>query len=120
MDAIDSINALQSRQVELSQPNRPREATLEKFGTFEHSLSAIDDTPVGGEKAVSQTDEATKKLQTMFISELVSELFKEETKSTFGEGTQGDFYASLFADKIAEQLAERDILGFEKMLSAEK
>ena len=117
MDAIDNIGPLQSRQTLIETLQTPRTRFSEKVTSFADKLSQAG--AIQSDETISDTEksDAMKKLQAMFISEMIGELFKEQTESTFGQGTQGNFYASVFTDAIAEKLAERDLLHFDKLLS---
>lgn len=116
MDALETVNPLQSRQLDVGKYQAPRPVSETSVANFVDSMPKLDSAPADAEKAGKA--EAMNKLQAMFISQMMSELFKEQTESTFGEGTQGSFYASVFADAVAEKLAERDLLHFGKMLNS--
>ena len=83
---------------------------------FEAQEASLD----GVSKDKAQREAALEQLQTMVVSHFMDEIFKHQSGDIFGEGTQGDFYASTFSDAIAERLAERDIFGFAKMFDTER
>ncbi len=117
MEAIDSLTALQTRQMTVSEPAAARTRFTGKLESFDTAMGSLDRVANSTGGGVSEMDDATKKLQAMFVSQMMSELFREQTASTFGEGPQGDFYASVFADAVAEKMADQDILGFGQFLN---
>ena len=114
---MDAIN-----QLGLQTTGSPVRATPATAGT---SSIKQDATPmfselVGESKAVvspadSKAAEVNRKLEAMLLSQFISEFIKHDSEAVFGTGVQGDFYKSLFADAIAEQMSGKGILGFAEL-----
>ncbi|WP_171946478.1 rod-binding protein [Hyphomicrobium sp. CS1GBMeth3] len=73
-----------------------------------------------GERAphVRKTADAAQKFEAFVLQSFIQEMMPETQESVFGSGVSGDFWKSMMAEKIAEQVAERGNLGIADMIRA--
>ena len=65
---------------------------------------------------ISKAEQVNRKLETMLLSQFISEFMRHDAQVVFGEGVQGDFYTSLFSDAVAEQIAGKGIISFSNVV----
>ena len=123
---MDQINGISSVSLQLqsiksstvgSASSTVRVSENNAFGNVLNTLAseAIAQTPQNPSKTAEQ-DDVAKSFETMIISEFLNEFFKEGSESVFGEGIQGDFFATHFSKAVAEQISERGGLGFSRFI----
>jgi len=61
--------------------------------------------PTGDAKTVQ------KDFQAVVLTTMIEAMLPQDAQSVFGSGTAGSVWRSMLADKLAHQLAERDVLG---------
>lgn len=73
-----------------------------------------------GERAphVRKTADAAQKFEAFVLQSFIQEMMPETPESVFGSGVSGDFWKSMMAEKIAEQVAERGSLGIADTIRA--
>lgn len=62
--------------------------------------------------------DAAQKLEAFVLQTFIQEMMPETPESVFGSGLSGDFWKSMMAEKVAEQVAERGSLGIADMIRA--
>ena len=65
---------------------------------------------------VRETPDAAQKFEAFVLQTFIQEMMPKEAEGVFGSGVSGDFWRSLLAEKVAEQVAERDTLGIADMV----
>lgn len=55
--------------------------------------------------------DAAQKFEAFVLQTFIQEMMPKEAEGVFGSGVAGDFWRSLMAEKVAEQVAERGNLG---------
>lgn len=60
---------------------------------------------------VRDVPDAAQKFEAFVLQTFIQEMMPKEAEGVFGSGVSGDFWKSLMAEKIAEQVAERGNLG---------
>lgn len=116
MDTIASISGVSGverstvieRLSAAPQTVRPQDAGFSSVLDLEKSENSVVE--------VDSRADANAQFEKMVISQMLGEIFQEQTEGAFGEGMQGDFYTSLFTDAVAEQLIEKGGLGIAKIL----
>ena len=67
---------------------------------------------------VRKTDDPAQKFEAFVLQSFIQEMMPETQESVFGSGVSGDFWKSMMAEKIAEQVAERGGLGIADTIRA--
>jgi Rod binding domain-containing protein len=65
---------------------------------------------------VRKTADAAQKFESFVMQSFIQEMMPETPESVFGSGISGDFWKSMMAEKIAEQVAERGNIGIADMI----
>lgn len=65
-----------------------------------------------------KTADAAQKFEAFVLQSFIQEMMPETPESVFGGGISGDFWKSMMAEKIAEQVASRGSLGIADYVSA--
>ncbi|MFZ4807715.1 MAG: rod-binding protein [Hyphomicrobiaceae bacterium] len=73
--------------------------------------------PVAGAKAAAGKAKAATDFQAVILRTMVEQMLPAKADHVFGSGTAGSVWRSMLAEKIAAQMASRDVLGLDKMLS---
>ncbi len=60
---------------------------------------------------VHDAPDAAQKFEAFVLQTFIQEMMPKEAEGVFGSGVAGDFWRSLMAEKVAEQVAERGNLG---------
>lgn len=60
---------------------------------------------------VREEADAAQKFEAFVLQTFIQEMMPKDAEGVFGSGVSGDFWRSLMAEKIAEQVAERGDLG---------
>lgn len=74
--------------------------------------AALVDRPAN----VRKTADAAQKFESFVLQSFVQEMMPETQESVFGGGISGDFWKSMMAEKIAEQVAARGGVGIAETL----
>jgi hypothetical protein len=86
--------------------------------------------PVGEVKAASElaiasraghvrkAPDAAQKFESFVMQSFIQEMMPDTAEGVFGSGVSGDFWKSMMAEKIAEQVAERGNLGIADQVRA--
>ena len=116
MDTIDSVSGV--LEVDRSAALGRLRATTQTSDVEATSFSNVLDIEKSENALVESKPlaDANAQFEKMVISQMLGEIFQEQTEGAFGEGMQGDFYKSLFTDAIAEQLIKKGGLGIAKIL----
>jgi len=64
----------------------------------------------------STAQSAKTEFQALVLTSMVESMLPKDAEHVFGSGTAGSIWRSMMAEKIAAQLAERDVLGLSKDL----
>lgn len=118
MDLVSPLKGVVISDVDQkTTPSPPKTAMAGgELNEFNKILDA-ERTPKSDENPSSKfTPDVTKQFEVMVLSQLIGEVFKEQSDGAFGKGMQGDFYTSIFTDAVAEKLAEGDGFGIAKLL----
>lgn len=67
---------------------------------------------------VREVPDAAQKFEAFVLQTFIEEMLPKEAEGVFGSGVSGDFWRSLMAEKIAEQVAERGNLGIADLVRA--
>jgi len=67
---------------------------------------------------VRKTADAAQKFEAFVLQTFIQEMMPETPESVFGSGISGDFWKSMMAEKIAEQVAARGSIGIADYLTA--
>lgn len=67
---------------------------------------------------VRKTADAAQKFEAFVLQTFIQEMMPETQESVFGSGISGDFWKSMMAEKVAEQVAARGSLGIADMIRA--
>lgn len=67
---------------------------------------------------VQKPADAAQKFEAFVLQSFVQEMMPETQESVFGDGISGDFWKSMMAEKIAEQVAARGGLGIAETIRA--
>jgi hypothetical protein len=67
---------------------------------------------------VRKTADPAQKFEAFVLQTFIQEMMPETPESVFGAGISGDFWKSMMAEKIAEQVAARGSLGIADYLRA--
>jgi len=62
--------------------------------------------------------DAAQKFEAFVLQSFIQEMMPETQESVFGGGISGDFWKSMMAEKVAEQVAERGGLGIAGVIRA--
>ena len=117
MDFVGPLSTVMSTDVARNtsalqpSPTSVRSETAKFAGLLEPS-AAIKDK----DAEVSVSPDIAKKFEAMVLSQFIGEILREQSDSAFGEGVQGDFYQSVFAEAISQKLVEGDGTGIAKLL----
>ncbi len=69
---------------------------------------------------VSNASDAGKELVSMFMKQMLKEVFKTQSEDgIFTSGPYGQLFSDAVSDKMIEQLAQDDAFGFNKLVDAE-
>lgn len=60
---------------------------------------------------VRDAPDAAQKFEAFVLQTFIQEMMPKEAEGVFGSGVSGDFWRSLMAEKVAEQVAQRGDLG---------
>lgn len=63
-----------------------------------------------------KTTDAAQKFEAFVMQSFIQEMMPETQESVYGSGISGDFWKSMMAEKIAEQVAERGNIGIADMI----
>ncbi|HRN88920.1 rod-binding protein [Hyphomicrobium sp.] len=67
---------------------------------------------------VRDTPDAAQKFEAFVLQTFIQEMMPKEAEGVFGSGVAGDFWRSMMAEKMAEQVAERGELGIADLVRA--
>lgn len=67
-------------------------------------------------RAGAKAEAANVEFQALFLTQVVEQMLPDDAESVYGAGTGGPIWRSMLAEKIAAQLAERDVLGLANVL----
>ena len=62
--------------------------------------------------------DAAQKFEAFVLQSFIQEMMPDAQESVFGSGISGDFWKSMMAEKVAEQVAERSGLGIAEVIRA--
>jgi len=66
---------------------------------------------------VNNADTVKTKFEAMLLTSMIQEMLPKDTPSVYGgEGTAGDMWRSMLAEKVADQIAKSGTLGIAKRL----
>jgi len=65
-----------------------------------------------------RADKAQTKLESVVLSEFISEMLPKDTPSAYGQGYAGDMWRSMLAERVADQIAASGRLGIAARLFA--
>lgn len=91
--------------------------------TADLTIRPITETPVASAAQlavrtphVRKAADAAQKFEAFVLQSFIQEMMPETPESVFGSGISGDFWKSMMAEKIAEQVAERGNIGIADMI----
>lgn len=91
--------------------------------TADLTIRPIAETPVASTAQhaartphVRKPADAAQKFEAFVMQSFIQEMMPETPESVFGSGISGDFWKSMMAEKIAEQVAERGNIGIADMI----
>ncbi len=67
---------------------------------------------------VKKTPDAAQKFEAFVLQSFIQEMMPDTAQDVFGSGVSGDFWKSMMAEKIAEQVAARGSLGIAEAVRA--
>lgn len=67
---------------------------------------------------VRNEGDAAQKFEAFVLQTFIQDMMPKEAEGVFGSGVAGDFWRSMMAEKIAEQVAERGDLGIADLVRA--
>ena len=115
MDPLENITGIAPvniTSIGTTQLTGPVNMSTEQTGLFEKTLEQSATASSVSNTEPAKQNEVAKSFETMILAQFLNDFFKESSESVFGEGVQGDFYASYFSKSVAEQMTERGGLGF--------
>lgn len=65
---------------------------------------------------VRNAPDAAQKFEAFVLQTFIQEMMPKEAEGVFGSGVAGDFWRSLMAEKVAEQVAQRGDLGIANLV----
>lgn len=68
---------------------------------------------------VRETADAAQKFEAFVLQTFIQDMMPKEAEGVFGSGVSGDFWRSLMAEKVAEQVAERGTIGIADIVRGE-
>lgn len=80
-----------------------------------HSISKLDQA--GAPAKASGNAKTSREFQALVLTTMVEEMLPKNADHVYGSGTAGGIWRSMMAEKIAAQLAERDVLGLDNVLN---
>jgi flagellar protein FlgJ len=81
------------------------------------ALGEAPTTAVQAARARKVADPA-QKFEAFVLQSFIQEMMPDEAEGVYGSGVSGDFWKSMMAEKIAEQVAERGSLGVANYIKA--
>jgi len=88
--------------------------SLAQIGALQSKTAA--DTAAGVKAAAGKAKAATD-FQAVILTTMVEQMLPAKADHVFGSGTAGSVWRSMLAEKIAAQMAQKDVLGLDKTLS---
>lgn len=84
------------------------------------ALTPVGDAPTTAMAAahVRKVQEPAQKFEAFVLQSFIQEMMPDEAEGVFGSGISGDFWKSMMAEKIAEQVASRGGVGIAQTLKA--
>jgi len=70
------------------------------------------------EGAVSPEQKSLRQLEAYFLQTVLSEIMPQQKSGLLGDGYADDMWRQMSCEHMANQLAKRDVLGFEKTMLA--
>jgi Rod binding domain-containing protein len=67
---------------------------------------------------VRKAADPAQKFESFVLQSFIQEMMPDEAEGVYGSGVSGDFWKSMMAEKIAEQVAERGSLGIAHYIKA--
>lgn len=120
MNDISAIqNVVAKTAVELSQPVSSKTKPHNLSGpekSFSKLLSSMKQTDAEGDTSrIDSTAKTMQKFEAMVVSEMFGTMLKSMPGDSFGAGMSGDFYKSMFAEALGEQIAKHGGLGIARL-----
>ena len=94
--------------------NSPQDFASTLASTAPPTLSAPVAAPL------SRATKAERQLESVVMTEFISEMLPKDAPSAFGQGYAGDMWRSMLAEKVADQIAASGRLGIASRLFANK
>ena len=80
--------------------------------------SAVDAALKARAGRVRNEPDAAEKFEAFVLQTFIQEMMPKDAEGVFGSGVAGDFWRSMMAEKMAEQVAERGELGIADLVRA--
>lgn len=92
------------------------EPTRQVSATVETTASAQSD-PARPAAVITKKPDAGVQFEAFFLQSFIQSILPQEATEVFGEGTAGEVWKSMMAEKMAMQFAEAGGIGIAKMIS---
>jgi Rod binding domain-containing protein len=74
--------------------------------------------PASQDFRTRKTPDAAQKFEAFVLQTFIQDMMPETAESVYGSGVSGDFWKSMMAEKIAEQVAQRGSIGIADFVRA--
>src|SRR5947199_7287229 len=85
---------------------------------FATALKAASGPAPAPPAPVSRGANAQTKLESVFLSQFISEMLPKDAQSVYGQGYAGDMWRSMLAERVADQMAASGRVGIASRLFA--
>ena len=118
MDAVNSLSGISAAAREYTKVSTLTDissssSARSEFAKAVHSVVEPDNSKSSDASAKVK---AAIEFEAMVLSQFIGEMLKEQAAGAFGEGTESDFYISVFSDAISKQLSEAGGFGIAKLI----
>ena len=87
---------------------------------FATALKSAAGPPLAQAAPAARAANAQTKLESVFLSQFISEMLPKDAQSVYGQGYAGDMWRSMLAERVADQMAASGRVGIASRLFANR
>ena len=113
--STSDVRATTNTLTAINNANTPTVSDPGKFLEILQNQKASTVNSPANEREI-ELDKAAKAFEAMLVTQFMGEFFKESSSGAFGDGIEGEVYSSMFANAVAEKVADSGGFGFAEFL----